>query len=76
MNALLVIKTFVDGKNGPTYEDGQIWIGNEDRADKIVSFEVAKEATVNDLKDELTKRGIDFNVKAKKDELIELLKGE
>lgn len=76
MKALLVTKTFIDGKNGPTYEDGQIWIGNEDRADKIVFYEVAKEATVNEIKDELTKRNIEFDTKDKKADLIELLKGE
>ncbi|MGF3073222.1 HeH/LEM domain-containing protein [Facklamia sp. P13069] len=76
MKALITTKKFLDTEKGPEYSEGDFWIGEDARADKILSYEVAKEATVTEIKQELTKREIEFDDKAKKAELIELLKGE
>ena len=67
--------------HGGVYKEGQLYL-HEDRIEALstnnnnVKRPVIKELTVNDLKDELTKREIEFDAKAKKDELEELLLAE
>lgn len=69
-----------DDKNGHggVYEVGQFYL-HADRIDALSTDNnkakrpVLKELTVPELKDELTNRKIEFDAKAKKDELEELL---
>lgn len=72
-----------DDKNGHggTYEVGDLYL-HEDRFEVLstdknqVKRPVTKEMTVEDLKEELNKRKIDFDAKAKKEELEKLLLSE
>lgn len=74
-----VIERF-DDKNGHggIYEVGEFYL-HADRIEVLSTDKnkakrpVLKELTVPELKDELTKRKIEFDSKAKKDELEELL---
>lgn len=64
--------------HGGVYKEGQLYL-HEDRIEVLsttnnnVKRPVIKELTVQELKDELSKRKIEFDAKAKKDELEELL---
>lgn len=70
-----------DDKNGHggIYDVGAFYV-HEDRIEALstddnkVNRPVIKELTVADLKDELSQREIEFDAKAKKQELEELLK--
>lgn len=67
--------------HGGVYKEGQFYL-HEDRIEALstnnnnVKRPVIKELTVNDLKDELTKREIEFDAKDKKEELEKALLAE
>lgn len=67
--------------HGGVYAEGQFYL-HADRIEALSTDKnkakrpVLKELTVPELKDELTKRKIEFDSKAKKDELEELLLAE
>lgn len=76
MQALLITKKFQDKKNGPVYNTDDLWVGENDRADKIIEADYGKVATKDDIQKQLDIDGIEYDTKLKRDELIELLKGE
>lgn len=76
MQALLITKKFQDKKNGPVYNTDELWIGDTERADKIIKADYGQVATKDDIQKQLEADGIEYDAKLKRDELIDLLKGE